>query len=421
MKRYEYLKYAIDKKYYMDIAWFFAFFTILDVKMKDNNYLRYKNNKFEVEYKGNWEELDFVVANEPVYTMVDKLTIDKTMISTIKSPITSTIGRYFANKLLLEYPFGNKFDYIDGSISIKDIEKNIANGLIDNTIRVKEYTTFVDSINYMKNLSRIVTVSATYKNILPPDGIEKFKKDKLAEYDKKYGPNWKKDRVKVLEFKEELKNFDKEWLKDDPSYGKLTSGKITDNTRVKMYLTFGDESGFDSSKGEFEFIENSLLENYPKDSKKLTAMYNTARSGSYERGKETQKGGVAAKEILRSTSGLTIKGEDCGSKKGMTYNVTKDIAESFRGRYLLQNGKPVLIDNPEKYIGKTIQVRSPMYCLNTNDSYCSTCVGKVLSMQKDGLSMAVLNISEVITTTNMKKMHDTQLKLVDIKLENILL
>ena len=420
MKRYEYLKYAIDKKYYMDIAWFFAFFTILDIKMKDNNYLRYKNNKFEVEYKGNWEELDFVVANEPVYTMVDKLTIDKTMISTIKSPITSTIGRYFANKLLLEYPFGNKFEYIDGSISIKDIEKNIANGLIDNTIRVKEYTTFVDSVNYMKNLSRIVTVSATYKNILPPDGIEKFKKDKLAEYDKKYGPNWKKDRVKVLEFKEELKNFDKEWLKDDPSYGKLTSGKITDNTRVKMYLTFGDESGFDSSKGEFEFIENSLLENYPKDSKKLTAMYNTARSGSYERGKETQKGGVAAKEILRSTSGLSIKGDDCGSKKGMTYKVTKDIADSLKGRYLISGSKAILIEDPDKYIGKEIEIRSPMYCLNKNDSFCATCVGKILAMQKDGIAMSVLNISEVITTTNMKKMHDTQLRLVEINLENIL-
>jgi len=421
MKRYDYFKYAISKSYHMDIAWFFTCFTILDEKMKDTKYLRYQNKRFEVEVNGKWEELDFITAGDIIFVMTDKLLVDKSMISTVKSPITSTIGRFIANKLLLEHPFGTKFDYIDGNISISDIEKEIATGLLETTIRVKQLTTFVDSVNYMKNLSRIVSVSATPKNVLPPDGIEKFKKDKLKEYDTKYGVNWRKDRVKVLEFKEELKNYDKEWLKDDPSYGKLTSGKITNNTRVKMYLTFGDESGFDSSGKNFEFVENSLLENYPKDTKKLAAMYNTARSGSYERGKETQKGGVAAKEILRSTSGLTIKGEDCGSKKGMTYNVTKDIAESFRGRYLLQNGKPVLIDNPEKYIGKTIQVRSPMYCLNTNDSYCSTCVGKVLSMQKDGLSMAVLNISEVITTTNMKKMHDTQLKLVDIKLENILL
>lgn len=419
MRRIDYLVYSIEQQYHMDIAWFFTFFTILDKDMKDTNYLRYKNNRFEVNVKNNWEELDFVVANEPVFNMLDKIIVTKKMISNVKQDTPSTIGRLFANKLLLEYPFKDKFPYEDGNISIKDLEKHIAEGLINGTVNVKQYTTFVDSVNYMKNLSRIVSISATPKNILPPDGIEKFKKDKLAEYDKKYGINWKKDRVKVLEFKEELKNFDKEWLEDDPSYGKLTSGKITNNTRVKMYLTFGDESGFDSSGSNFEFVENSLLEDYPKDKKKLAAMFNTSRSGSFERGKETQKGGVAAKEILRSTSNLGIRGEDCGSKKGMKYLVTKDIAESLNGRYLV-GSKPTLIEKPEKYIGKVIEVRSPMYCLNKNDSFCATCAGKILSMHRDGVALSVLNVSEVITTTSMKKMHDTQLKLLDIKLEDIL-
>lgn len=420
MKRLDYLIYAMDKQLHMDVAWFFTYFTILDQNMKDTKYLRYKNNRFEANVNNSWEELDFVVANEPVFSMLDKIIVTKKMTNLVTKDTPSSIGRLLANKLLLEYPFKDRFPYEDGNISIKDLEKHIAEGLINGTVNVKQYTTFVDSVNYMKNLSRIVSISATPKNILPPDGIEKFKKDKMAEYEKKYGPNWKKDRVKVLEFKEELKNFDKEWLKDDPTYGKLTSGKITNNTRVKMFLTFGDESGFDSSGENFEFVENSLLEDYPKDNKKLAAMFNTSRSGSYDRGKETQKGGVAAKEILRSTSNLGIRGEDCGSKRGMKYLVTKDMADSLTGRYLV-GATPKLIENPDKYIGKVVEVRSPMYCLNKNDSFCATCAGKLLSMHRDGVALTVLNISDVITTTSMKKMHDTQLKLIDIKLEDILI
>ena len=419
MKRYDYLKYAIQQEYYMDIAWFFALFSLLSDKMQPNKYLRYNDNKFEVSVNNNWEELDFVHAGSPAYTMLDNILVTRNMISNIKSDITSTIGRYFVNKILFDFPFKNKFDYINDNISIKSIEDEIAKKMIDGTINVHEYMKFMDGVNYLKNLSKLVTVSATYKTVLPPDGIEKFKKDKLAEYDKKYGPKWRKDRVKVLEFKEELKAYDKEWLKDDPSYGKLTSGKITNNNRVKMYLTFGDESGFDNTGKNFEFVENSLMDNYPKDKKQLTAVFNASRSGSYDRGKETQKGGATAKDILRSTSSLSIRGDDCGSKRGKKYFITKDLLDSIRGRYIV-GSKPTLIEDPNKYLGKEIEIRSPMYCLNKNDTFCSTCVGKVMAMQQDGIALSVLNISNVITTISLKKMHDTQLKLIDVKLEDIL-
>lgn len=418
MKRYDYLLYAIDQKYYNDIAWFYTFFTVLDKDMEPNKYLRYNDYGYEVNYNGKWEKLE-KINNIVVYSMLDGVDVTNRMISNVKTTIKSTVGRFFANKLLLEVPFGGKFDYIDGNISIKKLEKEIADAMIDRKVNVSEYIKFVDSVNYMKGLSRITSVSATPKNVLPPDGIEKFKKKKLEEYDKKYGPNWRKDRVKILEYKEELKKYDDEWLKDDPSYGKLTSGKIKDNSRVKMYLTFGDESGFSSDTNDFEFVEQSLLEEYPKDKEKLAAMFNASRSGSYDRGKETQKGGEAAKQILRAISSLTITGTDCGSKKGKEYTITKDILDSIKGRYIV-GPKPKLIENPKDYLGKTITLRSPMYCLNKNQSFCATCVGKVMAEYKTGLALSTLNISNQILTSSLKKMHNTQLKLVEINLDNIL-
>lgn len=420
MKRYDYLIYSVKNNFLSDIAWYYTFFTILDKGMKENKYLRF-NNVFEVNLNGKWVELEKINTSSSVFSMIDALDVSKDMISNVTTNVKSSVGRFIANKLLLELPFGNKFEYINSNFSIKSIEKLIANGLIDGSVMVNQYIKFVDSVNFMKGLSRITSVSATPKNILPPDGIEKFKSNLMKEYDKKYGKDWVKDRVKVIEFKEELKAYDKEWLKDDPSYGKLTSGKITNNARVKMFLTFGDESGFDVNDGEFEFVEQSLNETYPKDKDKLTTIFNSSRSGSYNRGKETQKGGTVAKKILRATSNVTIEGKDCGSKRGKYYTITKNLLENIKGRYVIESGgKVTKIEDPKKYLGKTIQLRSPMYCLNKNDSFCINCVGEVMAQYKNGISLSTLNISNTILYIPMKKMHNTQVKMVEAKLEDII-
>lgn len=413
MKRYDYFKYAMSKEYYMDLSWLYLCFGVLSSKMTPTKYLKYEDG-FRVDIDGQWLELDNAVDNLPLFTMLDNIEVTKDMISNIKSNTTSTIGRFLANKILLEYPLGNTIEYINSNISVGKLEDIIASGLLSGEIKVDQYVKFVDSVNYMKNLSRMVSVSATPKNILPPAGLDKFKKDKMREYDEKYGKEWKQNRLRVLEFKEELKNYDKEWLKDDPSYGKLTSGKIVNNARVKMYLTFGDEVGFDNTGKTFQFVENSLMEGYPKDKEKLAAMYNSSRSGSYDRGKETQKGGIAAKQILRSTSSLNIVDGDCGSKKGKVYIVTNELLESIKGRYIISGNKVELIEDPSKYLGKNIVMRSPMYCLSKGGTFCSVCMGKVMSNYKSGLSLATLNVSSKILGSSLKRMHDTQVKTVNI-------
>lgn len=71
---------------------------------------------------------------------------------------------------------------------------------------------------------------------------------------------------------------------------------------------------------------------------------------------------------------------DCKTKKFFRLNVTKDIAKRLTGRYLIVNGKPMPISNPDQYIGKTIPLKSPLYC--RSKSICSTCYGNLLERNR---------------------------------------
>lgn len=421
IEKEEYLKYSISNNLVLKIDWFFTFFTIYKDERLDNPYLRIAGDKTQVNIDNDWPFINIKNRDEPIFNMLEKITIEKGFLKNInEKSITTTVGRLLANKILLEYNFGDKIDFINEQFSISKVESLISEGMRIDKIKVDEYLNFTNAVTYLKGLSRIVTISATPKNILPPPNIDKIKKELINDFNNMYGKDWVKDRIKILEFKEKLKEVDKEWLKDDPTNGKLINKKIKDNARVKMHLTFGDEVGFDKTSGEVTFVPNSLGDQYPNNKEQLTAMFNSSRSGSYDRGKETQKGGAAAKDLLRSTSSYNIKKGDCGSTLGKKILVTEDNANSLNGRYFIDRNEVKKIDNGKDYLGKTLTIRSPMYCFNKDSSFCSTCCGDSMSQQPNGINLVILKVSNVLLTSSLKTMHNSNVSSLNYNiLENL--
>ena len=409
MNKIEYLKYSITNRLYKKLNWFYTFFTILKYEnLEDNEYLRY-NNGLEINVDNEWVPIKDFKENEEPYKFIDKINIDSTWCMNVTNSIETTIGRLITNCILLVDNFDKRVGFINKSYTIKDVESIIGPLLRTNVITVEEYLNFTFSVTYLTGLANITTLSATMKSVLPSPGLDKKKKELIKEFDNKYGKEWRTNRTRVQELIDELKKFDNEWIKDDPSYGKYMSGKVTGNSRPKMFISFGGESGFNSKSGTVDFVSNSLLEQYPDSPEELAAMYNSSRSGSYDRGHETQKGGSAAKDIIRSTSGVTIKNGDCGSKRGYKLLVTKNNHKSLFGRYLLNNKK---IENTEELIGQTITIRSPLYCLSKGDSYCSICAGEIASTTPTGVSLKLLSVSSTLLKISLKAMHNTQVSLL---------
>lgn len=75
------------------------------------------------------------------------------------------------------------------------------------------------------------------------------------------------------------------------------------------------------NRNELDLVTNSLYEGWQND--KFATFNNVSRAGSFDRGSETQLGGVSAKEI-RATSNTRIVKGDCGTKMGILIVVTDD-------------------------------------------------------------------------------------------------
>lgn len=435
MNKLEYLKKSIELKMYSKKAWMIACFSITKsseiipyiLKREDWGYSFINENNETIK-------IDNVKPNEPVFTFKERINIDNTWAINLNNPIESTIGNLLFNHICIIESFGKKIPYIEGKTSVPKIEAIISpilessisrkefdiKGSVDkyssyeqylkernNTkIYVDEYIRFSDQIQYLSSFSQLLTYSATEKSLIPPTGLAKFKKELDIKYQGKLN-----DPVELAKYEEELKQFDEEFLKDDPANGTFIKDEVKNVARKKMFLSLGAEPGFKNSIS-VRPITNSLYEGWETEPDKFTDMMNGLRVGSYYRGADTVKGGVSAKMLLRAANNYEIKDGDCGTKLGLYRSIDKENVKRLIGRYIIMENKLILIETPEQaeqYIGKTILVRSPMYCKSQGETLCEICSGVNLNKFKTGLTIPLTEISGIILITSLKQMHGKEL------------
>lgn len=138
----------------------------------------------------------------------------------------------------------------------------------------------------------------------------------------------------------------------------------------------------------------------------------------------TQVSGYLAKQLLSSMQSemLDVHGSDCGTKKTIEITLTNRNAKDFEYRYIVEGSKLVCL-TPEimqNYIGKTVHMRTPMYCLG--DKTCNMCAGEM--NYKLGILNIGLGCSKVATTLlrlGMKKFHISNLKSTQIDVNDMLI
>lgn len=402
MNKLEYLLYAKNKGYHLVYKWYLELFGIHH-KDVEYEYIVVKNG---IKYYRVDNDLIETSTSKysPMLDIKDVIKLKAYDVANLKEDIFTSVGLFIANTLFLEYPFGDKIPYINSYFTHKNIEKQLPKYLKEKYITVEEYRKYVDSVSFSLNINKLFAYSNTKKTVTPAPGIEEFKKQLIEKYFKTYGLEWKDNDSLAIQFIKELQKYDLDYIKDDPSYGKLLSGKIVNNSRPRMFMAFGVETGFDTTGSNSKFIINSLLEGYPKDKAELAMMFNSARMGSYGRGAETQQGGSLVKEMQRASNSLVIKEGDCNTKRGLPIYVDKLALERYKNVYVLQNGKSVKYETLESFKDKTIEIRNTMYC-NYKDSYCEICAGEDLKDYTNGISLLIVESGGIVLNLKMKGMH----------------
>lgn len=424
MKRKDYFLLALKNNKHTKVSWLYNAFSITDSGKPENlEHLDLVQSPTGISYYD--KEKDSLVlieapAGKPLFEFKRGISLKAGDIPNLHTDVITTYGNCIFNICSLVYGFGSKFPFVSGLVKIDKVEAQIARLLKDtpkdgnrdsNSLYCDEYIKYSDGIQYLTELSNMSVWGVTEKALTPPPGLKEFKAALLEKNKDRLN-----DPVVIADIYNKLIEFDSAYLKGDASDQFLISGKLKNVVRRKLYLMQGTEDGL-GNRNDIDLVTNSLYEGWQFD--KFATFNNVSRAGSFDRGSETQLGGVSAKEILRATSNTRIVKGDCGSKMGITVAVGDDNFKGLIGLHVFEGtGTKQIKDEADAstYLGKIITKRSPMFCKLEKTDFCEYCVGKRLADTETGASMAATELGGIFLGIFMSAMHAKELKVAEMDL-----
>ena len=419
MNKIEFFKKAMSEGAFKTKAWVITAFSIIqeDMNTWTTDPYPYRIVQMQTGYffvdpdnKNELTPIEGCVLGEPPFNFKEVIELKAGELINLKKDIVTFTGNLFFNYCCITHCFNDKIDFLEGSVSIRKIEDILADRLedddstVEGAIFVSEYLKFINSITYLTNFTQLCVWAATAKSMTGPPGVVEYKNQLLEKFKGRLD-----DPASIAEIDAALVKFDAEYLKGDPSENFLISKKSRDIVRKKMFLMSGAEAGL-SDGIKVDLVTNSLEQGWQPD--KYKAMINTSRGGSFNRGAQTQLGGESVKWLLRASSNIAATEKDCGTKLGRIFTPTQDNLNKLVGFNVIEEQGPVLVNNiteAGKYLGRTLMLRSPMYCKLDKTDFCLTCVGKRLAQNPTAISMAVSEYGSAFLSLFMKKMHGTSL------------
>ena len=78
-------------------------------------------------------------------------------------------------------------------------------------------------------------------------------------------------------------------------------------------------------------------------------------------------------------------------------------------------------DNISSYVGKTVKLRTPVYCKAKDPEYCSICVGdRPYRVGVRNIGFTFMSISGSTLNAALKKKHDVSIKTYNLTVEDVL-
>jgi len=356
------------------------------------------------------------VTSQPLLNANESIFVPPNVIPNIKEKTTTTTGRLLFNQLAVVYPFGDLIAFENKTIHYKDVEKHISALLLDmpenpdDKLPGKIYPDMMDDYyvgtGMTTGLNGICVPSATPYTLTASPKATALAKKLFKENAGKMNDPIVSSRVWA-----QIKEVDMEYVKQDPEYGFLINGKHFDVVRKKMFYCYGEEWSLDGK--EMIFIERPLKDGVDTDN--LPSIYNGTREGSFSRGGLTALAGERTKNVVRSTAGVMISADDCGTKEGLVMILYPEVAERYIGHFILESGKLVELtqDNIGKYSGQVIKLRTTAYCDQAENDYCITCFGKEIIGRENSLSAESGAVTSAFMGAFMSLMHGTIYRVTD--------
>ncbi|MEM4385528.1 MAG: hypothetical protein QXD03_03165 [Candidatus Anstonellales archaeon] len=320
--------------------------------------------------------------------------------------VNMSLGRIWFNLLLPDdYPI------IDEQINKKKLNKIL-------TDIVKKYPSDEVAKVYSNiqresfKLSSMIPVSVSAESLVLPDNL-KEEKDKLKNI---------KDPLefqkKAYEIAEKYYNYLKE--NNSKLFSIIDSGaKSSIKDLANIMIARGPVIGLDDKISEP--ISSSINDGFSVEEYYMAAK--ESRKTLYIRSKGAAEPGYLARKVVFANSNTILKGDDCKTKRTLRITILDSMVDRIKGRYFIsKDGRLTLIDdsNCRSLINKTIDLRSPLYCIEKDNGICKTCYGRMSNFSNNNIGILAGNIINAVGVEGyaMKSRHKASQ--IDFKEANIL-
>lgn len=340
--------------------------------------------------------------------------------------VETNVGQFIINKYLYEPSKGmqKSVGYVAEPFSakqIKAVESGIlSKALLDGVITVDEMAAYFDRIQWLGNtVHTIVAPSFTPKTTT---NLEKIKKKRDELYEKHKVELAKGNVVLATQIEDELLALAKKELESDIGMSLYTSGTrgSFDNNYKNLFITRGPV--YNPNSGKFQIVKRSFMEGLEKDD--IPSYGTEVINGAYPKAMETAVAGYATKKFFAAYQSIVLdsRGSDCKTKAYRVVQLTNKNASRMMYRYIIEGEKLIMLDNSniKSYIGKTVKMRSPLYC--TGDKLCSKCAGDLFyRIGIENIGLTTSSVGSSLLKLLMKSFHDSTVKISDIDLNKMIL
>lgn len=358
----------------------------------------------------------------PLFNTYDEITVKKGQLRNVKEDTLTTVGRYIFNLVVIEYAFGDKWPFVNETIKsdqYDDLQQNLSDALLMGVITGEEFAEFQNRVVWLNNFVEIFVAGMSMNLLVLPQEIRN-ELQRLIEENSEAIIN--DDITTYLNNVEKpILKFAKKWYIDHNEPGWMIYAKggkpKFDNVFKSMFLEVGPI--LDIATGRYKISTASFADGIPPEEQYLYANQNIL--GAYNRAVNTAVGGAKGKEMNFAMQSLKITEEDCGSQETVGLDVTKDNAYLIKWCWIKGNEEePWILVVPgdlNKYIGKHVEYRSPLFC--KSDNLCFRCCGDLY--KRIGLThigLAATKLTSIFMNKSLKAMHDTSKKVATIDWQN---
>jgi len=342
---------------------------------------------------------------------------EKTKSKSNKNTFTTTIGIFILNIFLRDFNFSRLFDgYFQDTLSKKkygNIEQVLSYALIEDKITVEDLKQWENTMQWFMPFETILSPNHTEKMITCTKAINKKKEELVKKYKDRIEAG---DAVIAEQIEQELLNFAKEYLGDDPSLDTILSDASGDfdNNFKNMFVMKGAVQDPDpTAKQKYHIVTGNYMDGIPANEYPIVA--GSGVHGAYARGKKTEVGGYYEKLFISAyqTIKLDPPGSDCGTNLGITVNLTeKNIADYMYCYVMKPNGDLELIDTStrSKYIGKKVKLRFASMC-QSKTGICNKCAGELFyRLNEKYIGIALAQIPDTMKLRCMKGFHNATIQ-----------